>query len=83
MAVRSGIGRGLAAWIVAALSNILPSAVMGRSSASGMEESRASESGLAAFEPASREYRTFSARDCTSFLDFLVPKLCVSSVLEA
>lgn len=54
MAVRSGIGSGFAAWIVAAVSSTVPSAVVGRTSAAGMEDSKASERRFAAFGFASR-----------------------------
>jgi len=53
--VRSGIGNGFAAWIAAAASRIFPSDVVGRASASGMEESKASDRGFAAAGSASRE----------------------------
>ncbi len=55
VAVKSGFGKGLAAWIAAAVSRIIPSDAMGRGSASGIEESKASERGFAAFGSASRE----------------------------
>ena len=53
--VRSGVGKGLAAWIAAAVSIGFPSDVVGRASGSGMEESNASERGFVAFGSASRE----------------------------